>query len=77
MFLLPIPSLHHGLGGRSQLCVAFRAMGLTDVLFSKDARRFCGNLKVNVLHSCDREGKRDSETWERREHVALERGRLV
>lgn len=77
MFLLPILSLHHGLGGGSQLCVAFRAMGLTDVLFSKEARWFYGNLKVNVLHSCDREGKRDSETWERRELIALERGRLV
>lgn len=78
MLLLPSLSLHHGLGGRSQLCMAFRTVVLTDVLFSREARWFCDNLKVNVLHLCDREGKRDLENWEQRERaVTLERGRLV
>lgn len=60
--------------------MAFRTAVLTDVLFSREAGWFYHNLKVNVLHSCDREGKRDLELGElgvEREFVALERGRLV
>lgn len=39
--------------------MARRMVDLTDLLLSKSTWWFSGDFKVNVLHSCDREGKRD------------------
>lgn len=74
VFLLRSLSLHGGLGGRSQLSVTHGTVDLIDVLFSKTARRFNGNLKVNVLRSCDREGKRDLQRMQSGDSLSPWRG---
>lgn len=58
----PLPAQQ--VGWEKSTPVAHRTVGRVDVLFSKTARQFNDNLKVNVLYSCDSEGRRNlRRTW--------------
>lgn len=54
---------------KSPLC-SVQDKDLIGTLFSKMAGQFKDNLKVNVLHHCDREGKRDLQRRRRGDRLS-------